>query len=594
MNTDTYNPIAGDASDPGRVRVATPVAGLPHAWVPAPMAADPELAAVAADPLGWERLRCRHDFEFWCARCVTVKHKTLGCDVRLVLNAPQRRVARMFEAERLARRPIRAIMLKARQWGGSTLVQTYMAWIQTCLRHNWHSIICSQVKDTSSGIRGMYSKILDDYPPELWEGDEPPSFKPYERSTNVRRITGRGCRVTVSSIENQDAVRGADFAMAHLSEVAYWRSTPGHSPEDVIRAICGSVPLVPDSFVVMESTANGVGNFFHREWLRSERGLEGHLAIFVPWYEIEFYRLDPPDPEALVATLTPYERSLADLGCSPSQIYWYRMKLNELGSPDKMMAEFPTTAAEAFIASGSAVFDRTAVERLRADCRPHRPGEVCGGAWVDDPVGTTQLWQPPAPEGSYVLAVDIGGASEKADWSVAVVVRTDLDRPEVVAQWRGHTHHDLLARRAMDLGRFYNDALLVVESNSLESGMGAGAGLYILDLMSRSYANLYRRRVYDDVARTETTRVGFHTNRATKEMIICGLVAAVRTARFVERDMAALDELLTYERRPDGSYAARIGCHDDLLMARAIALHVADHIPLPADIADFPLHTPYW
>lgn len=594
MIMNEYNPIKGDPTDTGRVEIPTPCPDLPVATVPSSMVTDPRLRTCTADPVAWERLRCIHDFEFWCARCVTVKHKTLGRDVRLILNAPQRRVARIFERQRRAQIPIRAIMLKARQWGGSTLVQAYMAWIQSCHCYNWHSIICSQVKDTSTGIRGMYSKILDNYPRELWEGDEEPAFRPYERSTNVRVIAGRGCRVTVSSIENQDAVRGADFSMAHLSEVAYWRATPSHSPEDVIRAICGSVPLVPDSFVVMESTANGVGNFFHREWLRSEAGLEGRLAIFVPWYEIEYYRLSPPDRAALERSLTPYERSLRELGCDIDQIYWYRTKLAEMGSQEKMQAEFPTTAAEAFAATGSPVFDRRGIERLRTQCSEPRMGYVNGSGWREDTGGDVAMWNLPEPSGEYVVTVDIGGRNAKADFSVIAVLRHDTAHPEVVAQWRGHIDHDILARRAMDMARLYNEALLVVESNSLESGMGAGAGVFVLDLLNDSYPNLYRRRVYDDALRSETSRVGFHTNRTTKEMAVSSLIARVRDVAYVERDHAACDELATYERNPDGTYSAKAGCHDDLVMSRAIAMHVIDHSKPRSHVDLSDLYLPSW
>ena len=77
------------------------------------------------------------------------------------------------------------IMLKARQWGGSTLVQMYMAWIQMILAENWHSLICAHVKDTASTIRGIYSVMLESYPPELaGTGDDgrPPvmKFAPFE------------------------------------------------------------------------------------------------------------------------------------------------------------------------------------------------------------------------------------------------------------------------------------------------------------------------------------------------------------------------------------------------------------------------------
>ena len=122
--------------------------------VPASMKADTDYRP-DLDKSAWQRLRCRHDFEYWCAKCVTSKDKTAGKEGPFILNAPQRRVAAILESDRLAGQPLRLILLKARQWGGSTLVQMYMAWIQSCHRHNWNSLICAHVKDTASGIRGM-------------------------------------------------------------------------------------------------------------------------------------------------------------------------------------------------------------------------------------------------------------------------------------------------------------------------------------------------------------------------------------------------------------------------------------------------------
>lgn len=285
-------------------------------------------------------------------------------------------MAAVLEGDRMARQPIRLILLKARQWGGSTLVQMYMAWIQSCLRRDWNSLICAHVKDAASGIRGMYTKLLDNYPADLWDGDEKPQFKPYERTCNVRQIVGRGCRVTIGSSENQDAVRGADYAMAHLSETAFWASTPQRSPQGFIQAVCGAITLQPDTLVAVESTANGVGNYFHTEWLRCKEGRGDKHAVFVPWYEIEIYRLAPPSPEAVAATLDDYERRLWDMGLALDQVYWYRRKAAEYGSLDQMHAEFPTDDVEAFLNSGSGVFSPACVEALRKGCC--KPGAVGG------------------------------------------------------------------------------------------------------------------------------------------------------------------------------------------------------------------------
>lgn len=584
------DPLRGDPESPLRVRVASPDPDCPEAYIPRTMTDDPEYTLVQADVDAWRRLRCRHDFEYWCAKCCVIKHKTLGANVPLILNAPQRRIAAVMEADRLAGRPIRIIMLKARQWGGSTLIQVYMAWIQSCHRRNWHSLICSQVKDTSTGIRGMYSRLLADYPQSLWDGDEPPRFHPYERSANVREIAGRGCRVTVSSIQNQDAVRGADFAMAHLSETAFWPSTRTRTPADLIRAVCGSVALIPYSLIAMESTANGVGNYFHAEWLRCRDGHGDKRAVFVPWYEIEMYTmpLAPHELTRFANSLDEYETGLfVTHRCTLDQIHWYRCKRREYQTHDKMMAEYPTTDDEAFVATGSPVFSHRHVERLRQECDEPRTGELneCGDTFVDDTAGHMQLWEPPQPQARYVAAMDIGGRSDNSDYSVISVMRVDSLRPAVAAQWRGHIDHDILGQKAENIARYYNQALLAVESNTLETD--SGAGLYILQRLADTYPNMYRRRTYDSISGTESSRVGFHTNRRTKEMVITGLMAAVRDGTYRERDIQACREMLTYEQKSNGSYGAKDGCHDDILMTRAIALHLA------RDEARIPVLAPY-
>lgn len=570
------DPLRGDSSSPLRIKADSPDPEMPTVYIPLTMLDNPCYPTVLRDLNAWKRLRCRHDFEYWCATCCTIKHKTRGLDMRFRLNAPQRKVLAVLEDDRLNGRPIRLILLKARQWGGSTLIQTYMAWLQSCHCRNWNSIICSQVKDTSAGIRGMYSKLIENYPLELWDGDEPPKFRPYERSSNVREIAGRGCRVTVSSIENQDAIRGADFALAHLSETAFWPATSSHTPADLVRAVCGSIAYQPYTLIAMESTANGVGNYFHSEWLRCSKGEGDKHAVFIPWYDIEIYRLPPDDPAALAASLSPYELKLwTEHGCALDQINWYRHKLREYPTHDKMMAEFPTTADEAFTATGCDIFNPAKVATLRMGCRTPLRGDLKadGTAFVTDSRGMVMQWSAPQSGADYIVTVDIGGRTERADWSVIAVMKADPGIPEVVAQWRGHCDHDLLADKAMAMAFYYNEALLVVEANSLEGGLNCGAGQFILQRLGNEYMRLYRR---------QGGRVGFHTNRATKEMAVTALIEGVRELAYIERDTMACDELLTYEQRADGSYAAKPGCHDDVLMSRAIALYVLRTTSRPA------------
>ena len=593
-----YDPVRGIGCYGRRVRV-TPTArngGAQH--IPEAMTRDKDYYSVHTAQ-EWVRLRCRYDFEYWAVKCVVIKDKTTGADIPFVPNAPQRRVLAALEDDRCAGRPLRMIILKARQWGGSTLVQLYMAWIQITQKMNWNSLICAHVKDTAATIRGMFTKMLDRYPADYWEGEAAPAFKPFERTLNTRVIQGRGCKVTLGSSENQDAVRGNDYSMAHLSEVAFWKDTAMSSPSEFIRAVCGGINSTPLTMIVLESTANGIGNYFHKEWLRARDGLSDKRAIFVPWYEIEIYRKPVADAPGLWRSLDDYERELWERGLTLEMIQWYHDKRMEYQSPEQMHAEYPTSDDEAFTATDQNVFDPREVEAMRVHCsenadrgeltgeRPAGERALDGLHWVDTPAGDMRVWRHPVRERCerrYVVGVDVGGRSLKSDWSVIVVIDRcggdDGMTPEVVAQWRGHCDHDILAWKGVQAGRYWNNAMVVFESNTFESeNIEGDPGLYILSQVRRHYTNIYHRRIDEGAAR----KIGFHTNRATKSMIINGLIAKVREQGYIERDTGALNELISYQVRNNGSYGAREGCHDDMLMARAIALHVADTMPAPCD-----------
>lgn len=596
LNTE-YNPITGVGCIGERCRVEKSEYNDGVAWVPVAMTRDYKYHAVCSREQ-WVKLRCEYDFEYWCAMCVTIQDKLTGQDRRLVLNAPQRRVAALLESDRLAGNPIRVIMLKARQWGGSTLVQIYAAWIQCVHCRNWHLLVCAHVKDTAANIRGMYNKVLSNYPENYWDGDEPPKFRPFERSVNIREIAGRNCRVTIGTSENQEAVRGADYAMAHLSEVAFWQDTDRKSPDAFIRAVCGGIALAPNTLIVLESTANGVGNYFHAEWLRSKSGLSDKHAVMVPWYEIEIYRRPVSDAQKLWREMDDYEHNLWNMGLTLEMINWYHIKRREYASHSMMKAEYPTDDVEAFVNTGRGVFDAMLVDRLRLSCRNAEwSGELMADCqsgkhaltnirFCEDAMGCLKIWKKPEPakgryiNDRYVVAVDIGGRSENSDYSVITVIDRnrliDGQQLEVVAQWRGHIDHDLLAWKSAMIARWYNDALLVIESNTLETECTEGDhGLFILDQLRDVYGNLYYRESFDRADGEVGLRIGFHTNRATKRLVIDNLIGMVRDGGYIERAAEACDEMLTFEQKENGGCGAKVGCHDDIVMSRAIGLYVA-------------------
>lgn len=258
-----------------------------------------------------------------------------------------------------------------------------------------------------------------------------------------------------------------------------------------------------------------------------------------------------------------------------------------------MQAEYPLTADEAFTATDRGVFDTDGIARLRTECRqPASTGEICGNAvkgrealrnvhFTADSAGRLKIWKHPEQSVStdrYLTIVDIGGRSDTSDYSVIAVVdrHGDGNRPEIVAQWRGHTDHDLLAWNASQIATYYRKALLIVESNTIETERTEGENSgYILDEIADYYDNVYYRRSGEG---STAMRPGFHTNRQTKPLIVNNLVAAVRDGSYTERDSGAVDELQTYERKPNGTFGAKDGHHDDILMTRCIGLFIAQEM----------------
>lgn len=571
---DRYDPLAGVGCWGDRVAVGD--CHVPRAV----LQACPDYAKL--EPLEQERQRIKEDFEFWCARCVTIKDKMSGRNVLLILNRPQRRLLGVMEEQRAAGKPVRVILLKARQWGGSTLVQMYLAWMQLVRHKGWNSLICGHLHATSKSIKRMYNLMLRHYPRELIEDGERLVFTKLEGQPNVQQIEARECLVLTGSSRSEDAVRGYDISMAHLSEVAFWQSSVMHNPDEVVRSVCGSIALKPETIIVLESTANGVGDYFHDEWLRAQMGRSDKVPIFVPWHEIGIYSVAVDDAQALWEQMDEYEHKLYEDGCTLEQINWYHQKRREYRSHELMMAEYPSTAGEAFTATGFNPFPTDYLDRLEEGCsmEPLLVGDIQGEGLsgneaksgihlVKELGGHLKVWEYPERDSpvvaKYLTVVDVGGRADSSDFSVIAVWRLGGQgrKHAIVAQWRGHIDHDLLAWKAMQLSKYYNNALLAVESNTLTNEAArAGESDYILQKVHAVYSNVYQRGPH---------KLGFHTNVKTKGEAIVALIAALRKNSYVERDIEAVNEMRDYEERK-GRYGARSGKHDDILMTRAIGL----------------------
>jgi len=544
------------------------------------------------------KLRFKHDFEFWAFATCKIQDKETKKLIPFKMRLAQRILFKELEDMRMAGVPIRLILLKARQYGGSTLIQIYMLWIQTELMENWHSAVCGDDEGQARNIRGMYARAAKEYPSDLGSI----TLVPYQGSSKNRFVKERGCIIGIGSMQKPDNLRSYDFSMLHLSEVGLWKETQSKKPEDLAQTLRSALPTLAMTMEVLESTAKGVGNFFHREWLDAKNKVSGYRAVFVPWFMIDLYVRDVDDLIEFFNSLNPHEIFMWQCGATLQGIVWYRKhKTDNRYSDWRMQSEFPTTDLEAFQSTGARVFAPHYVQQMRKTCcepayigQLFAKGQKGSDALIDidfreTPEGNLWIWGMPDKtieiENRYIVAVDIGGRTDLADFSTVRVLdrywEMEGGEPEMVATWKGHLDQDLFAWVAVQIAEFWNHALFIVETNSLRKEKLASEGdhyLTILDEIAEFYDNVYTRSSPQKVRGEIPNLYGLHMGQ-NKVLIIDSYNGALREFGYVERDARVLDEADCYEYKPDGSMGAVEGTHDDLIIPSAICVW-ADGSPL--------------
>lgn len=538
-------------------------------------------------------LRMKYDFEFFAFISIKVEDKISKQPVPLRLRYAQRRIVAELERQRTLGIPIRLNIPKSRQFGSSTVCQAYLFWMQTVVKENWHSATIAHLDDAAKNLRGMYGFMARNFPKELGTI----TLKPYEASTKNKRVVETGSIVGVGSSETPDNLRGYSFGMLHQSEIAFFKTTPTKTPKDLAQSLASTVPLEKDTIIIRESTCKGLG-YWYEVCMSSYNKTSKYALIFVPFFQIEIYHKEIDDYEKFINGMNEYDWLLWEKGASLESIKWYNdYKETEEYDDWRMKSEYPSDFLEAFQSSGNRVFPEKYVFQARkANKEPIWKGDV----HADDISGPNALknielhpndkgrlwiWAMPEKFGDirftnrYCVSLDIGGTSSEADYSVIRV----MDRywlsnegiPEMVATWRGHIDQDLLAWKAVQICKIYDNGFFIPESNSLNSKTEHTEGnhfLTILDEIVEFYDNIYCRTNPEQIRQGLPKQYGFHTNKQTKTMIINTLKAALRDTEYFEPDARACDEMDMYEYKSDGSMGNVDGSHshDDFVMSTAI------------------------
>ena len=518
------------------------------------------------------------DFKYYASKCL------------YILNRDTRRweqFSNWFEAQNIVhksiekdikdRRPIRKIILKARQEGISTYTQGRI-FHQAHTIPNTKALILSHDIESAGKIFNMTRSFYEKLPDEI---------RPMKRYSNKRELvfenpdekTRSANPGLQSSIEVQTAgkftpSRGSMYHLIHFSEVAFW---PGTSA-DIVTAIMPMVPHVPGTMIVYESTANGMENDFYDDWVAAKEGETEFDPIFISWFAMSTYSLpfrDAKDKkkfyanDGLEADFLEEERELKKkFRLTDAQLNWRRMKIREFGADIyKFYQEYPSTDREAFVFQNPTIFNRKKLEQIEVQ----EPIRICDISINDqdfknNPMGNLQIWEEPQPGFEYVIGVDVA-SGEGEDYSVCEVLKRTWPNGlcDQVAEWHGKCHPIPLAKYAVILARYYNTAMLSIELNN--------HGFTTQVEAKNFYWSFYRWTFLDKMGSGQiTNKIGWETNLSTKKILVDRAVDCIDAGVVGIRGEGLLDEMWKYVKiRGTQSFESERG-NDDRVMAWMIGV----------------------
>lgn len=560
------------------------------------------------------------DFYIYCERNLMIKDKW-GQMVPLEPNWAQKKLVEQVLLDLLEGRPVRYIILKARQMGLSTIIEALCFWWTTTHR-NVNSVIIAHKKKAANNLYKMFKRYYD-YSHPHFRPDRKYNTKTdlaFDVEDNVKEqylkegkpSPGLGSEIQTLVAKDGEG-RSDTILFFHGSEVAFWEAGA-----DVLSAALQAVPLLPNTFAFLESTANGVGGYFYNEWQYAKKGESAFRPFFFAWHEHPEYEMvvqhaienyDEEEKELLdIFRKKGYDEELWD-----RKIMWRREKKKEFhAEPEKFYQEYPKDDMEAFLASGRPVFDirkLMAMEEVALAAPAPRYATLSKVAASEgalprimaqfvpqifqnqDPT-PLKVWELPEKEAKYVIAIDVAEGIDKdvsddkkeGDYSVIDVMNATTHK--TAARWRGHIDPDLLAVEAMLLGEFYNYALVGCEINN--------HGLTVVqEMRNKFYRNLYMRETSEEEQFQErTSKMGWRTDRKTKPLMINELGRAIREGDILDLDITFIRECMTYVRDDNGFTEAQEGMFDDCVVAKAINLQMANWSSYDTDKAKEKIHKP--
>lgn len=505
--------------------------------------------------------------------------------VNFTPNEAQLEFNRIIDEDTKKGKPHRYIILKARQLGMSTFTEGYI-YHDTSNNELRNSLIIAHEEKATQNLFSMSKLFYEECPlvirpmKKYSNGKELAFENPTSNDEEKLDDPGLRSKITIATAGTSDTGRSGTYHNIHVSEVAFFPN-----PENTMTALMQCVPDEPNTFVCLESTANGVGGYFYDMWYAACRGENSFTPIFFPWFKEKNYTKEFFTEEEKAAFIEYVDSTYKDesgkeihtdewllkeqFNLTYEQLNWRKYAIADKcgGDIEMFKQEYPATPEEAFISSGRPRFNLNSVKEYELNCCS--PNIVCDLFRSGNKItysrhdkGLFKIWIPPEEGMTYSVGVDVAEGLATGDYSVAIVMDEKLN---VCAKWRGHIDPDLFGDELVKIGILYNEAYLAIESNN--HGLTT-----IKSVLNKEYYNLFYAKSYDKVNDTMTKKVGWVTNRKTKPMAIDKLAEFIREKFLGLWDMEIVRELYSYVIDDKGATNAQEGMHDDCVMSLAIAL----------------------
>ena len=497
-----------------------------------------------------------------------------GSIIDFTLNEPQQRLYDIIKEQRKLKKPVRIIILKARQMGFSTLTESIL-FKETATKFNINTGIIAHKEEATTNLFNMSKRMYANLPDEM---------KPSLKNSNAKELifdnyegTGLKSKIKCMTAGSDGVGRSDTFNNLHISELAFWVGDKKSTMTGLLQA----VPNLPNTMIIIESTANGF-EYYKDLWDMAVKGESDFIPLFVGWNELKEYQMPYTGFE-----LTEEEKKLQELyNISLEQLTWRRWCIanNCGGDVEQFKQEYPINPQEAFLSTGNCIFNKeNVIARLQSTPKVLKQGyfiyneaEAIKGnmtdiKWVNDKKGFIKIYEmPDSPVVSkYAIGGDTAGDTMGDEFSADVINAKTLTQ---VASLEMQTDEDLYAKQVYCLGMYYKWAMVGLETNFSTFPQK--------ELERLGYPNFYVREVFDNFSKTTTKQFGFLTTKKTKPVILSNLVQIVRESVEVINHKKTLEEMLTMVKKENGKQEAEDGYHDDKVMSAAIAYHVVDQIAL--------------